>query len=63
MEIDGRTCPDGMIPPNHQEDTEDITVFRVKRTELGKFIAEMEAAGCGVDSKIYTALAFQEPGA
>lgn len=63
MEIDGRTCPDGMIPPNHQEDTEDITVFRVKRAELDKFIAEMEAAGCGVDSKIYTVLAFQEPGA
>lgn len=59
MEIDGNAYPGGMIPENHQEECENIEVFRVKISELGEFIRQMEAEKCGIDSKIYTVLAFQ----
>ncbi|MBQ9786917.1 MAG: NUDIX hydrolase [Lentisphaeria bacterium] len=59
MEIDGTRYPGGMIPPNHQEESENIEVFRVKIGELAGFVKKMEMDDCGVDSKIYTALAFQ----
>ena len=62
MEIDGKQYPGGIIPPNHQESSENIEVFRVKTAELGNFIAKMESAGCGVDSKIHTVLAFRQLG-
>ncbi|MBQ9803394.1 MAG: NUDIX hydrolase [Lentisphaeria bacterium] len=62
MEIDGSKYPGGMIPENHQEASENIEVFRVKSSELAHFIAEMESAGCGVDSKIHTVLAFRRMG-
>ena len=62
MEIDGGKYPGGMIPENHQEASENIEVFRVKSSELAHFIAEMESAGCGVDSKIHTVLAFRRMG-
>lgn len=58
MEIDGRDYPGGMIPVNHQEECENIEVFRVKISQLPAFIEQMEQAGCGIDSKIYTVLAF-----
>ena len=63
MEIDGSSYPDGMLPENHQEECENIEVFRVKINDLPAFIQQMEAAGCGIDSKIYTVLAFQNSGA
>ena len=62
MEIDGGGYPAGIIPQNHQEESENIEVFRVKSADLPQFIAEMESSGCGVDSKIYTVLAFREMG-
>ena len=62
MEIDGGEYPAGIIPQNHQEESENIEVFRVKSADLPQFIAEMESSGCGVDSKIYTVLAFREMG-
>ena len=62
MEIDGKNYPDGMIPANHQEECENIEVFRVKSDELSAFIKQMEESGCGIDSKIYTVLAFREFG-
>lgn len=62
MEIDGKNYPDGMIPANHQEECENIEVFRVKSGELSAFIKQMEESGCGIDSKIYTVLAFREFG-
>lgn len=61
MEIDGSKYP-GIIPANHQEECENIEVFRVKTGQLAEFIREMEDAGCGIDSKIYTALAFRNFG-
>ncbi len=62
MEIDGRDYPGNMLPPNHQEESENIEVFRVKSAGLPQFIADMEKCGCGIDSKIYTVLAFREMG-
>ena len=62
MEIDGTRYPDGLLPQNHQEASECIEVFRVKIDRLAEFIAEMENAGCGIDSKIYTVLAFRNFG-
>ena len=59
MEIDGGKYPGGMLPGNHQEECENIEVFRVKIDGLADFVREMEAEGCGIDSKIYTALAFR----
>lgn len=59
MEIDGSRYPQCMLPGNHQEECENIEVFRVKIDALADFVALMEAAGCGIDSKIYTALAFR----
>ena len=58
MEIDGAAYPGGILPGNHQEECENIEVFRVKVDQLDAFVREMEAAGCGIDSKIYTALTF-----
>ena len=62
MEIDGSAYPDGILPGNHQEESENIEVFRVKIDQLEKFIRDMEADGCGIDSKIYTVLAFRNFG-
>lgn len=60
MEIDGSCYPSP--PENHQEECEDIEVFRVPADELEKFIAEQEAAGCGVDSKLHTFIAMKHLG-
>ena len=62
MEIDGSKYPNGIILPNHQEESENIEVFRVKINELADFVKAMEAENCGIDSKIYTALAFNSFG-
>lgn len=62
MEIDGAAYPDGFIPENHQEECENIEVFRVKNSELAEFITAMENAGCGIDSKLHTVLAFRQIG-
>lgn len=62
MEIDGSGYPEGVIPENHQEASENIEVFRVKSSRLAEFITEMESSGCGVDSKIHTVLAFRQMG-
>ena len=62
MEIDGTQYPGGMIPQNHQEESENIEVFRIKTGELAEFVKKMEAEDCGIDSKIYTALTFQSFG-
>ena len=62
MEIDGTEYPDGFLPQNHQEECENIEVFRVKIDRLPDFVKQMEAEGCGIDSKIYTALAFRSFG-
>ena len=58
IEIDGKNYPE--IPENHQEECENIEVFRVKISELEAFVRQMEAENCGIDSKIYTVLAFQK---
>lgn len=60
MEIDGGKYP--AAPENHQEECEDIEVFRVAVGKLAEFIAEQEAAGCGVDSKLHTYLAMKQLG-
>lgn len=60
MEVDGTAYSE--IPENHQEESEDIEVFRVRVDKLDGFIAEMEAAGCGVDTKIHTYLAMKKLG-
>jgi len=62
MEIDGSRYPQCMLPGNHQEECENIEVFRVKIGELDQFIQKMESENCGIDSKIYTALAFRSFG-
>lgn len=62
MEIDGTKYPDGMIPQNHQEESENIEVFRVKADKISDFVKAMESEDCGIDSKIYTALTFQSFG-
>ncbi|MBR2720931.1 MAG: hypothetical protein IKB74_06300, partial [Lentisphaeria bacterium] len=62
MEIDGTKYPDGMIPQNHQEESENIEVFRVKADKIADFVKAMESEDCGIDSKIYTALTFQSFG-
>lgn len=62
MEIDGAAYPDGIIPQNHQEESENIEVFRVKSEDLARFIAVMEKENCGIDSKIQTVLAFRNFG-
>lgn len=60
MEIDGKNYPE--IPENHQEECEDIEVFRVPITQLADFVAEQERSGCGVDSKLHTFIAMQKLG-
>ena len=60
MEIDGGKYP--VTPENHQEECEDIEVFRVAVSELAGFLAGQEAAGCGVDSKLHTFLAMKQLG-
>lgn len=56
MEIDAEAYRGRNVEP-HPEDTECIEVFRVPRASLCSFVAEQEAAGVGIDSKIYTLLA------
>jgi 8-oxo-dGTP pyrophosphatase MutT (NUDIX family) len=60
MEIDGNNYPE--IPENHQEECEDIEVFRVPISKLADFVAEQERSGCGVDSKLHTLIAMQKLG-
>lgn len=52
MEIDGEKYRD-VMPENHQEDTENIQVFRVKADDLNDFLEKAVAAGDGVDSKLW----------
>lgn len=56
MEIDGDACRGRKIAP-HPEDSESIEVFRVDRRRLSGFVAEQEAAGVGINTKIYAFLA------
>ena len=56
MEIDGDACRGRKIAP-HPEDSESIEVFMVDRRRLSGFVAEQEAAGVGIDTKIYAFLA------
>ena len=60
MEINGENYPE--IPENHQEECEDIEVFRVPIAKLDEFIEAQERAGCGVDSKLHTVLAMRKLG-
>ena len=60
MEINGADYSE--VPQNHQEECEDIEVFRVPISKLADFIAEQEVQNCGVDSKIYTFLALKQLG-
>ena len=60
MEIDGSAYKE--IPQNHQEECEDIEVFRVPIEKLAAFIAAQEAQNCGIDSKIHTFLALKQLG-
>ena len=43
----------------YYKESENIEVFRVKISELDQFIKKMESENCGIDSKLYTALAFR----
>lgn len=52
MEIDGNAYGDTM-PETHQEDSENIEVLRVKRTELYDFLQRSIASGDGIDSKLW----------
>ncbi len=56
MEIDGDACRGREVEP-HPEDSESIEVFRVDRARLAAFVAEQEAAGVGIDTKLYSFLA------
>lgn len=56
MRVDGSKYPE--IPANHQEECENIEVFRVKPSELAEFVREAVKSGTVVDSKIYTCLVF-----
>ena len=60
MEIDGRNYKE--IPENHQEECEDIEVFRVPEQQLGDFIRQQQKCGCGIDTKIQTFLAMKQLG-
>ena len=60
MEINGNNYPE--IPENHQEECEDIEVFRVPVSKLADFVAEQERSGCGVDSKLHTFITMQKLG-
>ena len=62
MEIDGSAYPDGFLPENHQEECEDIEVFRVPVDQLEQFVRLQEEAGCGVDSKLHTFIAMRKLG-
>lgn len=59
MEIDGDAFRDVAVAP-HPEENERIEVFRVRRTGLAEFVAGQEAAGVGIDTKLYTYLAGME---
>lgn len=52
MEIDGEQYRN-MIPETHQEDSENISVFKVKSSELYDFLQQAIANGDGTDSKIW----------
>ena len=52
MEIDGGKYRD-IVPETHQEDSENIEVFRVKADELYDFLLKAIASGDGVDSKLW----------
>lgn len=52
MEIDGDKYRN-FTPETHQEDTENIEVFRVKANELNSFLEQAIADGDGVDSKLW----------
>ena len=60
IEIDGKNYPE--IPENHQEECEDIEVFRVPVDQLEEFVRLQEEAGCGVDSKLHTFIAMRKLG-
>lgn len=60
IEIDGKNYPE--IPENHQEECEDIEVFRVPVDQLEQFVRLQEEAGCGVDSKLHTFIAMRKLG-
>ncbi|MDR0933216.1 MAG: NUDIX hydrolase [Victivallales bacterium] len=53
VEIDGNAYRNQAVEA-HPEECEHIEVFRVKRLKLAEFVADQEAQGVGIDSKIYT---------
>ena len=52
MEIDGTEYL-GTVPETHQEDSENIEVFRVKADKLYDFLQSAVESGDGVDSKLW----------
>lgn len=52
MEVDGDKYR-GTVPENHQEDSENIEVLRVKVDELYDFLQQAVANGDGVDGKMW----------
>lgn len=52
MEVDG-TKYQNVIPETHQEDSENIEVFRIKATEFYDFLQRAVEAGDGVDAKLW----------
>ncbi|MCQ2380576.1 MAG: NUDIX hydrolase [Victivallaceae bacterium] len=52
VEIDGTKIADVPIVA-HPEENEIIDCFRVRKNRLGDFIAEQEAIGVGIDTKLY----------
>ena len=52
MEIDGSKYRN-IMPPTHQEDSENIEVLRIKRTQLYEFLQQSIARGDGIDSKLW----------
>lgn len=56
MEIDGRDYR-GVTPELHPDGAEFIEVLRVKESDLAAAVAREEAAGTGIDVKVYAFLA------
>lgn len=52
MSVD--SLPEGGLPENHQEDSENITTLLVKPSDLASLLAEHTAAGGAVDAKLLT---------
>ena len=52
MEIDG-TQYLNIVPETHQEDSENIEVFRIKANKLYDFLQSAIDSGDGVDSKLW----------